>query len=96
MLNLEIRQFPENGRQLDQIRQSLASRKSSSLLMKKLNHQKPAHCYGPGINGSDSSNQPLGQAKSSMPKFTNSGNIFKSEDAVRDGVLDIDATYQLI
>lgn len=70
--------------------------KNTSFLTKKLHQNKPFNHFGPGFNGSDSSSRPLGHAVSSVPKLTSTKGIFNSGNAVRDGVIDINATYNLI
>jgi hypothetical protein len=80
----------------DQPLTSFVHKKSNSIIMKKLNQNIRHNHYGTGVNESDSSTRPIGQAISSMPRLTNTKGVFNSGNAVRDGVIDINATYDLI
>ena len=99
IISLPISNIEEDApRDSDETQQQVyknASVRSNASFKKKLLHNK-VQGYGPGINGSDSSNQPLGQAHSAYNIQKSSQCIFNTGDSVREGVIDIHNTYALI
>lgn len=77
-------------------REKLTSRNGGSFKAQKLFHNRGPSHVGPGINGSDSSTKPLGHAQHSMPRLGKAQGIFNTGSHVRDGVIDIHSTYELI
>lgn len=94
-VGIEGEQREGQDQHVDQ-REKLTSRNGGSFKAQKLFHNRGISHVGPGINGSDSSTRPLGHAQHSMPKLGKAQGIFNTGSHVRDGVIDIHSTYELI